>query len=66
MLGKKCCLLSKDVIEEKKKKDQKINGEMTSKFWGQDCHPRNAVDFFNKENIDFKVKFEIGVLEKYS
>lgn len=22
--------------------------------------------FFYKENIDFKVKFEIGVLEKYS
>lgn len=54
------------LLREKKKKNQKINGEMSSKFWGEDCHPRNAVDFFNKENIDFKVKFEIGVLEKYS
>lgn len=54
------------LLRGKKKTNQKINGEMSSKFWGEDCHPRNAVDFFNKENIDFKVKFEIGVLEKYS
>lgn len=54
------------LLRGKKKTNQKINGEMSSKFWGEDCHPRNAVDFFYKENIDFKVKFEIGVLEKYS
>lgn len=56
------------LLRGKKKTNQKINGEMSSKFWGEDCNPRNAVDFFffYKENIDFKVKFEIGVLEKYS